>query len=233
MDELRLIRRAEGLAIMLQSIRAVASIERPLQILEAGCGQKWDLDINGLRYFLTGVDLDANALKMRIETLNDLDAGITGDLRAVSLPESSFDVIYCCYVLEHIAKAEVVLRNFFRWLRPGGIAIVKVPDPHSVHGFLTRITPHWFHVLFYRYVLGAKDAGTPGHGPYPTYYDPVISRPGMRQFCADHGLSLVEFGDASEYADKFLGLIVRVVGMLAFGRLSVQHSDLLYVIHKK
>jgi SAM-dependent methyltransferase len=232
MDQLKLIGKSEEIAIMVESIRAVSPIVRPLQILEAGCGQKWELRLDGMRYVLTGVDLDPVALKIRTEIQKDLDDGIVGDLRCVPLPENSFDVIYSYYVLEHIRNAEAVLRNFLDWLRPGGIAIIKIPDPHSAHGFLTRITPYWFHVLFYRYVLGSKNAGTPGHGPYPTYFDPVVSRPGMRKFCSDNGVSLVEFGDASEYADKLIDYIARLVGTLALGKLSIRHSDLLYIVRK-
>jgi SAM-dependent methyltransferase len=232
MDQLKLIGRPDEIAIMVESIRAVAPVDRPLQILEAGCGQKWELDLEGVRYALTGVDLDPAALKIRIEMQKDLDDGIVGDLRCVSLPENSFDVIYSYYVLEHIRNAEAVLRNFLNWLRPGGIAIIKIPDPHSVHGFLTRKTPHWFHVFFYRFVLRNKKAGTPGHGPYPTYYNPVVSRSGMRKFCSDNGVALVEFGDASEYADKLVDYIARLVGTLAFGKLSTRHSDLLYIVRK-
>ena len=36
---------------------------RELQILEAGCGRKWPIDLSGVRYRLTGVDLDAKALE--------------------------------------------------------------------------------------------------------------------------------------------------------------------------
>ena len=199
MDEFKLISRSEEMAIVVSSINSVAPPDRPLQILEAGCGQKWDIDLDDLKYVLTGVDLDATALKIRIEEQKDLDHEIVGDLVSVQLPENSFDVVYSYYVLEHIANARSALLNFLKWLRPGGIAIIKVPDPNSVHGFFAGITPHWFHV-FYRHVLGNRYAGKPGHGPYTTYYDAVISRSGMRKFCADNSVSLTEFRvNASHY----------------------------------
>jgi SAM-dependent methyltransferase len=236
MDRLRLIGRSEEIAIVVSSINSVAPLDRPLQILEAGCGQKWDLDLD-LKYVLTGVDLDPAALKIRMETQKDLHHGIVGDLISVQLPENSFDVVYSYYVLEHIAAAQSALLNIVKWLRPGGIAIIKVPDPNSVHGFFARITPHWFHILFYRHVLGNQRAGTPGNGPYTTYYAPVISRSGMRKFCADNSVSLAEFGDASQFiatrlTHRLVHLFKKVVGILAFGRLSTEHEDLLYVVQK-
>jgi hypothetical protein len=45
-------------------IKRKASVSAPLQILEAGCGQRWDLNLNGTQYLLTGVDLDEAALRI-------------------------------------------------------------------------------------------------------------------------------------------------------------------------
>ena len=78
-----------------------------LQILEAGCGQEWQLDLVGVDFLLTGVDLDGDALQIRKRNFDDLDQIIEGDLRTVDLPDSSFDVIYNAYVLEHVAGANL------------------------------------------------------------------------------------------------------------------------------
>ncbi|MGH9955766.1 MAG: methyltransferase domain-containing protein, partial [Pyrinomonadaceae bacterium] len=79
-------------------------------------------------------------------------------------------VIYNSFVLEHIEDASQVLQNSTRWLKPGGIVVLKIPDPDSVCGFITRVTPHWFHVFYYRYLLGARNAGKPGYAPYTIDY---------------------------------------------------------------
>lgn len=42
------------------------------------------------------------------------------------------------------------MKNFVTWVKPNGIIIIKIPDPYSVRGFVTRNTPFWFHVLYYR-----------------------------------------------------------------------------------
>jgi SAM-dependent methyltransferase len=230
--------RREEIALIEQCIRSRAVPDRPLQILEAGCGQRWEVKLDGVDYVLTGVDMDAAALKLRREVQKDLDEGIVGDLRTVELPDARFDVIYCFYVLEHVPDAHVVLENFTRWLRPGGIAIVKIPDPHSVHGFFTRMTPHWFHVFFYRHILGSANAGKPGYAPYPVHYDPVVSRAGIREFCDGRSVSLlVERGDGStekarRLAHRAIQVFREVMGTLSLGALSNRHSDLLYVIAK-
>lgn len=218
------------------SIKERAVNENTLYILEAGCGRKWGLDLEGIRYVLVGVDMDRAALETRKNVLKDLHEMIEGDLRYVELPDGKFDVIYSSFVLEHIEGAELVLKNFVKWLKPDGIIIIRIPDPNSVYGFVTRMTPHWFHVLFKRRILGLPNAGKPGHGPYPTYYDPVVSRSGIRDFCQRHRLEIkAEYGDG--YFRSARGLTAfsitvfkRMVHLASFGFLSWRHTNLLYVL---
>jgi SAM-dependent methyltransferase len=230
--------RREEIALIEQCIRSRAVAGHPLEILEAGCGRRWEVKLDGVEYVLTGIDMDAEALRLRREVQKDLDEAIVGDLRTVALPDARFDVIYCYYVLEHVLDAHIVLENFTRWLRPGGIAIVKIPDPHSVHGFFTRMTPHWFHVFFYRHVLGRVTAGKPGYPPYPVHYDREVSRAGIREYCDSKRVSLlVERGDGStekarRLAHRAVQIYRKVMGPLSLGTLSNRHSDLLYVIAK-
>ncbi len=154
---------------------------------------------------LTGVDIDKDALEIRNACIHDLDEAIHGDLRTVQFEQGRFDVVYSSFVLEHISGAEDVLRRMTGWLKPGGIIIVEIPDPDSVKGLITRLTPHWFHVLLLPPRLGIKTAGHPGHGPYRTLFDPVISRRGIRDFCHRHGLQLeAEYAYATVWADASL-----------------------------
>lgn len=210
-----------------------------LQILEAGCGQKWGINLEGITYYLTGVDLDKKALEIRKNIINDLHEIIEGDLRIVELQQNYYDVIYNSFVLEHVKGAEKVLTNFISWLKPGGIIILHIPDPYSVWGFITRSTPHWFHVLFYRYILGFSNAGRVGYGPYPVYYDLVVSRKGIREFCAKNDLTIIaEYGDGYSRPGQgitrvLIHLFKRIASALSVGVLSSRHTNLAYVIQKK
>jgi SAM-dependent methyltransferase len=198
----------------------------PLRILEAGCGRSWTFKLS-VPYSLTGLDLDADALAAR----KDLDQAVVGDLRTVDFPPHSFDVIYNAFVLEHVSGAQQVLERFLRWLAPGGMLIIKVPDRDSAYGFLTRMTPFWAHVLIYRYVLGVKWAGKPGHGPYRTYYDRVVSERGLREFCRRNGLPTPELYRMCSYADhgpvRFAAFLT---SMLSAGRLAWRHNNLLFIM---
>ncbi len=224
--------------ILSNSIRNHAAGGRRLRILEAGCGRRWDLKLDDTHYVLTGVDLDPAALDVRVKVAKDLDEAIVGDLRSVQLPENGYDVIYCSYVLEHIARSWEVMENFIRWLHDGGLLIIQVPDPHSVKGFVTRLTPHWFHVFYYRHIQGIRNAGTPGHGPYRTHYEQIISRQGMREFCDRNGLSIeTELGcgwrqHGPRFARAAIHGCLRLLGALSLGRLASDHDDLTFIIRK-
>ena len=210
-----------------------------LEILEAGCGRRWPLDLGGARFRLWGVDLDPAALEIRQNSVKDLHEGIEGDLRTVDLPAEFFDVIYNSYVIEHIAGAEQVLDRFRRWLKPGGLLIIKFPDPASVQGFFTKLTPHWFHIAYYRYVLRRPNAGRPGSGPYPTVYDAVVSREGFRGYCVANGLEIVaEFGDAysrsgTGMVSTALQLFKKFASALSLGSLHSTHTNLVYVVRRQ
>jgi len=213
----------DAMNVMLRA--RLEALPGPLRVLEAGCGRCWPLQLS-VPFNLTGVDLDRDALAAR----TDLDQAVLGDLRTVQFAPSSFDVIYSAFVLEHVRGAQQVLGRFVNWLAPGGMLILKVPDRDSAYGFMTRVTPFWAHVLFHRYVLGESQAGTPGHGPYPTYHDEVISQRGLREFCRSHGLPAPEVYRLCSYVnDRKVRLGALLLSLLSGGRLAWRHNNLLLV----
>ena len=211
--------------------RRIAALGKShLDILEAGCGRRWKLDLGDVSRRIVGVDLNEAALNLRLSREQDLDEAVVGDIAQVDLPDHAYDVIYCSFLLEHVPDAGRVLEQFSRWIRPGGLIIITIPDRRSVYGFFTRLTPHWFHVLYKRWFsrLG-KNAGKPGFGPYRTIYDPVLSRVRLRAFFAERGLTIV---DEAEFGtlDGWQGTFARLVALASFGYLSADHVDLLYVV---
>jgi SAM-dependent methyltransferase len=59
--------------------------------------------------------------------LYDPTAMLQMDITAIPKGDSTFDVIYCSHVLEHIPDDRKAMRELFRVLRPGGWAILQVP----------------------------------------------------------------------------------------------------------
>ena len=239
MEKLQLMDSSSKLPFLERIVQRQGAADSRIEILEAGCGQRWLLKLEGKKFFLTGVDLDADALEIRTKVKRDLDNAVHADLREIEFDASRFDVIYSAFVLEHIRGADEVLSKMVKWLKPDGILVLEIPDPGSVKGFVTRMTPHWFHVFYYRRILGIETAGRPGHGPYRTYFDPVVSRSGIRRFCTEHGMRVEsEYGFATDgprdrSKRALIGLASKAVAFLSFGKFSARHADLLYVLRQE
>lgn len=208
-----------------------------LNILEAGCGQRWALDLGGNEYFLTGIDISEEALEIRKRKYGDLDKIIIGDLTSIKLRNSEYDIIYCSYVLEHITNAEDLLNNFFTWLKPNGILVIFIPDRDTVKGFITRITPFRFHIFYTKYFKKKMNAGKPGHAPFPTPFDKVVSKQGINDYCQRRSHKIhIEYGKELKHkrplwAPVFF-IIFKFIELISFGRFASSHCDLIYVIGK-
>lgn len=240
MEKLELLKgRTQERRLLENAIHDLYDGEREVKILEAGCGQRWGLNLKHIKYVLTGVDLDANALEIRKNTRKDLDEFYVGDLRYIELDEQQFDVVYSSFVLEHIENADLALRNLSSWLRAGGLLILRIPDRDTVYGFCTRKTPFWLHVLYKRYFLGDKNAGKPGYPPYPTYHDLVVSRKGIRRFCHNNNFVLKEEYGVNAYCRKsdLKSRLLRVcsasISAASLGRLPWHYNNLTYVLKKE
>lgn len=209
-----------------------------LRILEAGCGRRWYLDLEGIDFHLAGVDLNSDALRIRIEQAGDLDEAIVGDLREVTLQPEFYDVIYCSFVLEHVTGAEQVLDRLLAALKPGGMLLLRIPDGDSVYGFLARRSPFWLHVQYKRRIQRNKLAGKPGRGPFPTVYDPVVSWRGITDYCARYGVEVADAYSSNFHLDHFRGVAtiadrgMQLVAKASRGRLTADHSNLSLVIRK-
>lgn len=236
---LRLIHsREESLEMMERGIRR-AGKGSALRILEAGCGTTWPLRLDGAQYSLTGLDLDANALAIRRRSARPDDRLLHGDLRTRQLfAAGQFDAIYNSFVLEHVDGAEHVLDNFLYWLAPGGVLILRIPDRDSVYGFLTRVTPLWFHVLYKKYARDMPNAGKPGYDPFPTFYDDVVSRRGIHRYCRERGCVVRDEAGFARYLPErgllavCAPVLVRIVALLSLRKLAWRYNNLTFVIQK-
>jgi SAM-dependent methyltransferase len=239
MAPLKLIyNREQSLAVMEPRLKLAAK-KGPLRILEAGCGTMWPLRLEGVDYQLTGVDVDRHALEVRQRTARPTDQLLYGDLRSRELfPAEQFDAIFNSFVLEHVDGAERVLDNFMYWLKPGGTLILRIPDGDSVYGFVTRMTPFWFHVLYKKYVQKMPNAGKPGYDPFPVFYDDVVSRRGIHRYCAERGCKVHDEAGSASYLPKegVLRVVswafVRIVSLLSLNKLSWRYNNLTFVIEK-
>jgi len=63
------------------------------------------------------------------ETADLMQSGVTHqvDITKVPLPDASYDVVMANHVLEHIGDDRAAMRELFRLLKPGGVALLSVP----------------------------------------------------------------------------------------------------------
>jgi SAM-dependent methyltransferase len=229
---------AEEHRLLTDAIRESWTGSGPVRLLEAGCGHHWWLRPEGVTLHITGVDTDADALRIRRQEHGDLDEEILGDLRTVELPEASFDAVYCSYVLEHVEGAEKALDAMASALRPGGRMIIRIPDGDSVFGFLVKHSPFRAHVLYKKYVERKPHAGEPGHAPYPTVYEPVVSVRGMRDWAGRRDMKIVTEYGTNSYLNVFGKLrplaatMIRLIARLSRGRLAATHNNVGFVFQK-
>lgn len=170
----------------------MSSTGRTLRVLEAGAGSRSHIRL-GKNTQLVGIDI----CQEQLDNNPGLHEKILGDIQIYPLEASSFDIIFCWDVLEHLKHPEKAMENFLRAIRDGGMIVVGAPVVNSVKGMITKYTPHWFHVLVYRHVLGNKNAGKPGHVPFPTFLKYLMSPRALQRFARKNRL-VVEYFDLYE-----------------------------------
>lgn len=139
--------------------------------LDAGCGRKlvpnWLKHADALeQYFLStarfivGCDVDFKSLAgLRPITC------IACNLEELAFRESSFDLITCNMVVEHLERPGSVFREFFRVLKPGGMVINLTPNLYHWTTLVSAVTPHGFHRLFLRALCDTSEEDV-----FPTRY---------------------------------------------------------------
>jgi ubiquinone/menaquinone biosynthesis C-methylase UbiE len=136
-ESLRLQDQAKTLADLLHADTAYPAGSR---VLEAGCGvgaQTVTLAGNSPEALITSVDISENAIAEAAEKVSA--AGFTnvtfqqGDLFDLPYPQASFDHVFVCFVLEHLARPIEALIGLQQLLVPGGTITVIEGDHGSAY----------------------------------------------------------------------------------------------------
>ena len=212
-----------------------------LSIYEAGGGSTSFLPLDVLRRaHVTVVDIDEDQIRN-----NDYaQETILGDIQTHRFPPGSFDLVICYNVIEHLADVEAALLGFCGSLKQRGLILIGAPNPKSLSGVVTRYSPHWFHVWFYRYVRGEKQAGQPGQPPFPTYFHPLVTLSNLENFAASHGLQIIyrKQYESPRYPEMrarkpvfaaLLDTVARIMNLLLPGNVDVRRGDYHVILRKR
>lgn len=209
---------------------------KQVKVLEAGCGRKWALENSSVNFHISGVDLDKKAYEIRKSRFNDIDQFYHTSLDEF-IQKEKFDFIYCVDVLEHCVNTENIMYNLMESLKNNGLALVAFPNKNSLFGRITLLTPHWFHVIFYRYIFKNKNAGNSGYGPYPVVYENFLKPENFEASLKKFGNNKIEYKITREFDYRRIGLLkilylpVMVLLKTLFGR-SVSDAGLIYILRK-
>ena len=115
-------------------------------------------------YFLkvTGIDIDKEAIQYAQKTFEkDNLRFIVDDLMDLNFPDNIFDVVVCTQIYEHVPDAQIMIKEIFRVLKPGGICYfaagnrMTIMEPHYRLPFLSIIPRPLAHI--YMKISGKGD----------------------------------------------------------------------------
>ena len=214
------------------------STARPLRMLEAGGGSDSWLPLPpGAK--ITTIDISREQLDKNTYATEKLH----GDLETFDYGTRRYDLIVCWDVLEHLGRPDAALHRLACILAPGGRIVIKGPLPETLKGLVTRVTPHAFHVLFYRHILGCKSAGKPGFAPFKAHLA-ASSRPReIAQLLSAQGLTVetirgFETSQIAAIAAKSRLLLAAyrtteaALSALTLGRYKTRMTDFFMIAHQ-
>ena len=205
------------------------------RVLEAGCGSSSHLRFEK-EVFMVGIDISEKQLQ-RNSRLNER---ILGDIQYYDFQPSSFDVIVCWDVLEHLRKPELSLQRFASAARENGIVVLKAPNVCSLKGLVTKCVPYAFHVLSYRYFHASKKTAQVEMTPFKTYLKFSAAPAALRKYAAAYGLRVVYFDtydvltanwlERKKTAHAVYKMLRKFCELLSFGKLN--DSEFVIVLQK-
>jgi SAM-dependent methyltransferase len=164
-----------------------------MRILDAGCGGErgCSREAPWQRMHIIGVDMDPAVLNNPF-----CNEKFVCDISNLPFHDSSFDIIHCRWVLEHLVAPLKVFREFARVLKPNGHLLALTPNIFHYATIAARLTPHWFHRCW------LKDQGD----TFKVYYR-ANNAGKLKRLCAKTGfkISRLEFIEiAPYYLERFL-----------------------------
>lgn len=109
------------------------------EILEVGCGGGHILQLFPDSQ-LTGLDVSSCMLEKACKNLTGYRVQLLkGEMHELDLADQSFDKVICSEVLEHVENPAGILSQIRRVLKPGGIAVLTLPNGNLIRQIQSMI----------------------------------------------------------------------------------------------
>jgi len=113
-------------------------------VLDAGCGAGFETNyFSQLAKQIHGIDVSKRDIE---EARNKYSARNLffqlGNVERIPYGDSTFDVVYSNWVIEHLENPKIFLDEAHRVIKPGGILILWAPNVNSIEGFIIKIFPY-------------------------------------------------------------------------------------------
>ena len=186
----------------------------------------------GADIIITEVDDDQPVNRAALATHPELSRCTLGDLRTISLPQRSYDIVACTLLLDRIHHAELVLDRLTGAVKPGGLLLLQIRDRDAAAGFLDRVLPGWLRAAIWRRLRPGRP------GPHPAVYERLASVRGVQSYVLLRGLVIAErqplggLAGGLGPAPRGYRAAQQAVARLSGHRLTADHEDFLYVLRK-
>jgi SAM-dependent methyltransferase len=108
-----------------------AAVPRRSMILDAGCGTgDMAAELMECGHEVWGLDIAEPMIRLARERCGS-DRFRVGDLEQIPFGDNVFDAVVCLGVIEYLDSDEHALREMWRVLKPGGIAVIATPNAIS------------------------------------------------------------------------------------------------------
>jgi len=176
------VRVADGTKLFYTWLGSIEGI-REAKVLNIGAGPTPEprRQLKGKVGRLVGVDIDAVVLANA-----DLDDAFVTNGVMLPFPDSSFDVAFSDWTMEHVEYPVRTLREIRRVLAPGGEFLFRTTNLAHYVTFISSHTPLWFHRLI---ANRARRLTRDEHAPWPTFYR-INTRATARRHLAAAGFEM-------------------------------------------
>ncbi|MBU1129772.1 class I SAM-dependent methyltransferase [Patescibacteria group bacterium] len=133
----------EVVLIRLVNFGVLRGIKNGGKVLDLGCGQGvWLRYLRKKGFDGWGLDMSRVAIEEAIKRLGKKKL-IVGNLKGAGFKKDFFDAVTCFHVLEHVKKADSLVKEVFRVLKKDGLFVLRLPDFCCWEAKLAE--DKWFH----------------------------------------------------------------------------------------